>query len=312
MLKKIGTPVVSLLSAAVLALVAAGCGQYAGVNKGSEGSRNLQLAGASTPAPVATPAPSPTQVQGDDGTAGPKSADVVGGTASTIDLHQLRRLLRSPGGVPGGRNGNVTSAPSTGSVPSVPPSPPDGSATPSPGSSRPTSLVGLADLISRATVPGFKYNSKVLPSGFPFLGCPVQGPYAYSDDYGAPRYAGGYHPHAGNDIFAAQGTPIVSPFAGYVERVPNTLGGLAVRVHGAQGYVYMAHMVAYAPGVDGVNVPAGTVVGFVGETGDARGTSPHDHFEWHPNHVAPYDRVIAGTNGAVDPFPYLQVVCPPG
>jgi len=53
------------------------------------------------------------------------------------------------------------------------------------------------------------------------------------------------------------------------------------------------------------------VVGFVGNTGDALGTSPHDHFEWHPNAVAPYDRQIAGTNDAVDPFPYLQVVCPP-
>ncbi len=56
---------------------------------------------------------------------------------------------------------------------------------------------------------------------------------------------------------------------------------------------------------------AGDVVGFVGNTGDALGTSPHDHFEWHPNAVAPYDRQIAGTNDAVDPFPYLQVVCPP-
>ena len=78
---------------------------------------------------------------------------------------------------------------------------------------------------------------------------------------------------------------------------------------GAQGYVYMAHLVSY--GITDQNVKAGTVVGFVGNTGDAQGTSFHDHFEWHPNVVAPYDRQIAGTNGAVDPFPYLQVVCPP-
>jgi murein DD-endopeptidase MepM/ murein hydrolase activator NlpD len=111
------------------------------------------------------------------------------------------------------------------------------------------------------------------------------------------------------DIFADQGTPIVAPFDGYVERVPNTLGGNAVKVHGAQGYVYMAHLVAY--GITDRNVKKGTVVGFVGNTGDAQGTAYHDHFEWHPNRVAAYDRVISGTNGAVDPFPYLQVVCPP-
>jgi murein DD-endopeptidase MepM/ murein hydrolase activator NlpD len=137
----------------------------------------------------------------------------------------------------------------------------------------------------------------------------VQGKYSYSDSYGAPRYAGGYHPHAGVDVFADQGTPIAAPFDGYAERDPNTLGGNAVIVRGAQGYVYMAHLVAY--GITDQNVKAGDVVGFVGNTGDAQGTSYHDHFEWHPNNVAPYDRVISGTNGAVDPFPYLQVVCPP-
>jgi murein DD-endopeptidase MepM/ murein hydrolase activator NlpD len=71
----------------------------------------------------------------------------------------------------------------------------------------------------------------------------------------------------------------------------------------------MAHLVAY--GITERDVKKGTVVGFVGNTGDAQGTAYHDHFEWHPNHIADYDRVIAGTNDAVDPFPYLQVVCPP-
>ena len=149
----------------------------------------------------------------------------------------------------------------------------------------------------------------MLPAGFPFLICPVMGTYSYSDDYGAPRYAGGYHPHAGNDIFAALGTPILAPFDGVAVKDPNTLGGNAVKVYGAQGYVYMAHLVGY--GALG-KVSAGTVVGFVGNTGDALHTSPHDHFEWHPKSLASFDRLIANTGGAVDPFPYLYVVCPPG
>jgi murein DD-endopeptidase MepM/ murein hydrolase activator NlpD len=188
------------------------------------------------------------------------------------------------------------------------PGPPDIKGRVTPGEV-PTGSLDLATLVSRETVQGAKYNSTVLPKGFPLLICPVQGKYSYSDGYGAPRYAGGYHPHAGVDIFADQGTPIVAPFDGYVSRDPNTLGGNAVQVKGAQGYVYMAHLVSY--GITDQNVKAGTVVGFVGNTGDAQGTSFHDHFEWHPNVVAPYDRQIAGTNGAVDPFPYLQVVCPP-
>ena len=59
---------------------------------------------------------------------------------------------------------------------------------------------------------------------------------------------------------------------------------------------------------------AGTLIGYVGDTGDAKGGAPHDHFEWHPNvipkdpWVSPYGySVIDGS--AIDPFPYLNSVC---
>lgn len=125
--------------------------------------------------------------------------------------------------------------------------------------------------------------------------CPVDPPRAYSDDFGAPRWSGGYHPHQGNDIFAPEGTPIRAPFDGTAVAVPNELGGEAVKVFGATGYVYNAHLSAYGKLGE---VVAGDIIGFVGNTGNAINTPPHDHFEWHP-----------GNGPAVNPFALLNAAC---
>ena len=125
--------------------------------------------------------------------------------------------------------------------------------------------------------------------------CPVRGPVSIADDFGVvvriPDVP--VHIHQGNDMMAATGTPIVAPFDGTAVAAPNVMGGLAVKVYGELGYVYNAHLSAY--GRLG-QVRAGTVIGYVGSTGDAGG--PHDHFEWHPN-----------DGPAVDPNPYLTVSC---
>jgi murein DD-endopeptidase MepM/ murein hydrolase activator NlpD len=149
----------------------------------------------------------------------------------------------------------------------------------------------------------------------PFKACPVQDQFSVSDGFGAPRYAGGYHPHAGNDIIAQQYAPIVAPFDGVAEATPNTLGGNAVIVRGDHGYVYNAHLVAYG---NLGPVHAGDVIGYVGNTGDAQGGPYHDHFEWHPYRSPSvlwrspygYTTVDSGTAPAVDPFPYLEQACP--
>jgi murein DD-endopeptidase MepM/ murein hydrolase activator NlpD len=129
----------------------------------------------------------------------------------------------------------------------------------------------------------------------PMFVCPVDPPRSYSDDFGAPRYAGGFHLHEGNDIFAPEGTFIRAPFDGTAVDTSNTLGGNAVTVYGADGYVYNAHLSAF--GTLG-EVDAGTVIGYVGNTGDADEGPAHDHFEWHP-----------GNGAAVDPYPYLNAAC---
>jgi murein DD-endopeptidase MepM/ murein hydrolase activator NlpD len=145
-----------------------------------------------------------------------------------------------------------------------------------------------------------------------FKVCPVDQPRALYDGFGAPRYAGGYHPHAGNDIMAPTGTAIRAPFAGLARSSYDTLGGNAVYVYGALGYVYNAHLSRYSAGSNGP-VAAGDVIGYVGDTGDAQGGAPHDHFEWHPEVIpsewpsSPYGYRVIGS--AVNPYPLLSPIC---
>jgi murein DD-endopeptidase MepM/ murein hydrolase activator NlpD len=141
--------------------------------------------------------------------------------------------------------------------------------------------------------------------------CPVDGPRSYSDGFGAPRYAGGYHLHKGVDILSNYGTPIVAPFDGYARSDYNSLGGNVVFVTGKYGTVYNAHLQSYSSDSNGP-VRAGDIIGYVGDTGDAVGT-PHDHFEFHPA-VMPTSWPASAygysiIEDAVNPYPLLVKVC---
>jgi murein DD-endopeptidase MepM/ murein hydrolase activator NlpD len=118
--------------------------------------------------------------------------------------------------------------------------------------------------------------------------CPVQGPHAFSNDYGAAR--GGGSSHQGNDILAARGTPVVANVDGVVRPRNGAVSGLSYFLDGDDGITYFgAHLDSF--GASG-RVTAGTVIGTVGNTGDAAGGPPHLHFEMHPggwgNPVNPY------------------------
>jgi murein DD-endopeptidase MepM/ murein hydrolase activator NlpD len=175
----------------------------------------------------------------------------------------------------------------------------------------------LRELAQQAiTTTSAPHTSVDLPPGFknPLEVCPVDDPRAFGDGFGAPRYAGGFHLHAGVDITANYGTKIRAPFDGIAKPAYNTLGGYSEYVYAADGtYVYNAHLDHYAPKSTGP-VRAGDVIGYVGDTGDATG-SPHDHFEWHPAVIPAnwpasyYGYTVIGPTDAVNPYPILVDVC---
>ncbi len=129
--------------------------------------------------------------------------------------------------------------------------------------------------------------------------CPVVGLSAFTDTWGAPR-ANGRH-HIGTDLMAPRGTPLVAVADGVVESRLTPLGGLTVRLYADYGVYYVyAHLDSYpADFVSGQWVPKGTVIGYMGDTGNAAPGACHLHFEIHPDGV-----------GAVNPYPTVARVCP--
>ncbi len=123
---------------------------------------------------------------------------------------------------------------------------------------------------------------------------PVAGAHATADSYGAPRRG---HRHQGNDIFALKGTPLVATTDGVVRTSQGGSGGIMLYLHGDDGNTYFyAHLSCYSSNIySGARVRAGQIVGYVGNTGNARGGAPHLHFEIHP-----------GGGHSIDPYPILR------
>jgi murein DD-endopeptidase MepM/ murein hydrolase activator NlpD len=102
------------------------------------------------------------------------------------------------------------------------------------------------------------------------------------DDTFTARRSGG-RTHRAIDIMAPRGTPVLAISDGEITRIhTNRLGGkvLYLRSYGGEYDFYYAHLDAYAPGIEeGQTVRQGDVLGFVGNTGNARSTPPHLHFQ---------------------------------
>lgn len=123
--------------------------------------------------------------------------------------------------------------------------------------------------------------------------CPVPGA-TFVNDFGYVRPDS--TAHAGVDLFAGRGTPIVAPVSGQLVWNPNPSGGKAFQLFGDDGIRYYgAHLSGYE---DSGYVEAGSVIGYVGNSGDAVATSPHLHFEMHP-----------GAGLTMSPYPSLSAAC---
>ncbi len=112
------------------------------------------------------------------------------------------------------------------------------------------------------------------------LPVPVQGidRSQLADTWGGARSEG--RRHEGIDIFARRGTPVISATHGVVTRKGwNRLGGRTVGVVGPAGwYHYYAHFDDWSTVGVGDWVEVGTVLGYVGDSGNAKGTPTHLHY----------------------------------
>jgi murein DD-endopeptidase MepM/ murein hydrolase activator NlpD len=128
---------------------------------------------------------------------------------------------------------------------------------------------------------------------FPVAG---EGMRAVQSLFGADR-DGGRRSHAGVDIFARRGTPVLATSSGFINRVEVTnLGGKVVWLRDPvrQANIYYAHLDSQHV-ANGQRVEEGDTVGFVGNTGNAITTPPHLHFG-----------IYRRGEGAIDPAPYLR------
>jgi murein DD-endopeptidase MepM/ murein hydrolase activator NlpD len=132
---------------------------------------------------------------------------------------------------------------------------------------------------------------------------PIFGAASFGDSFGGPRanMPGGWH--HGEDIFAPEGAPILAIADGTLHQIGFIpIGGYRLWLRDEDGNeFYYAHLSAYSPlAVEGKQVKAGDVIGFVGATGDADGGAPHLHFEIHPSSM-----LGLGYDGVVAPYPFL-------
>ncbi len=122
-----------------------------------------------------------------------------------------------------------------------------------------------------------------------------------NSDYFSAGGCGHSGGHYGNDIWAAEGTPVVASVSGEVVQAElSSYSGNQVRIRDACGWShYSIHLQRIADGIQvGRHVDAGEVIGYVGHTGSASNGVVHLHFSIYPQNYCQ----------GINPWPYLHQV----
>lgn len=152
--------------------------------------------------------------------------------------------------------------------------------------------------------------SKALARG-PYAGLVARG--SVSSPFG-PRGSEGTH--AGIDVAATEGTEVRAAYHGIVVDVSpdgtrSGYGNTVIIRHPDGTLSLYAHMKSFGPGIKvGASVPAGAVVGYVGNTQapKTKDMRPHLHFEVLKSEITWQGKVVANstTPTRLDPQPWLK------
>lgn len=127
--------------------------------------------------------------------------------------------------------------------------------------------------------------------------CPITpGRTSFIDSWGFPRSGG--RRHKGVDMFASRGEPLYAVQSGVASASSSSLGGITVHLRADTGFTYYYAHLDSRTFSGSIRVDQGDTLGTVGNTGNARTTSPHLHFEIRPR-----------GSGAVNPYPTVRAAC---
>ena len=117
----------------------------------------------------------------------------------------------------------------------------------------------------------------------------------FGDTWGEARASG--RVHTGTDIIAPKGELIVSPTQAVVTKIgrDNKGGNYVITANPGGEQFYYAHLDAVAETIiAGTTLEPGDLIGYVGNTGNARGKSPHLHFSIYYKGLAknPFPRLV--------------------